>query len=292
MTSAAVGFQCPECIKEGAASVREARTVAGGRIPSSDGLVTRIIVAVTVGVFVLQLLTGGVNGTLTRTLELVGVEVASGEYYRLLTVMVVHAGILHILLNMYALWIMGPTLERWLGRLRFASLYVLSGLAGGVASYLFNSPVQPSVGASGAIFGVFGAVLVVARRMHFDVRGLVALIVINLLLPVVLPGAIDWRAHLGGLAAGILVGAVFVYPPATDAHPRARGRVRGGDRGLRRARPGPDSRDQGRPPLRPDRGAAAVGVRPEPRPAAWSYDGCYRRVARHAARPPPGARRA
>ncbi len=214
MTSAAVGFQCPDCIREGAASVREARTVAGGRIPSSDGLVTKIIVAVTVGVFALQLLTGGVNGSVTRRLELVGVEVAAGEYYRLLTVMVVHAGILHILLNMYALWIMGPTLERWLGRVRFASLYVLSGLAGGVASYLFNSPVQPSVGASGAIFGVFGAVLVVARRMHFDVRGLVALIVINLLLPVVLPGAIDWRAHLGGLAAGMVVGALFVYPPA------------------------------------------------------------------------------
>ncbi len=221
MTSASVGFQCPECIKEGAASVREVRTVAGGKVSSSDGLVTRIIVAGTVVVFVLQLVTGGVNGTVTRALELIGVEVAAGEYYRLVTVMVVHAGILHILLNMYALWVMGPTLERWLGRIRFATLYLLAGFAGGVSSYLFNSPVQPSVGASGAIFGIFGAMLVVARRMNFDVRGLAALIVINLALPIVIPGTIDWRAHLGGLAAGAVVGAIFAYPPASVRTPVA-----------------------------------------------------------------------
>ncbi len=213
MTSASVGFQCPECVREGAAGVREARTVAGGRIPASDGLVTRVIVAVTAFVFVLQLLTGGVNGTVTRALELVGVEIAAGEYYRLLTVMLVHAGIFHILLNMYALWIVGPTLERWLGHLRFAALYLLAGFAGGVSSYLFNSPFQPSVGASGAIFGVFGALLVVAHRMHYDVRGLLVLVAINLALPFVFPGSIDWRAHLGGLAAGLVLGVIFAYPP-------------------------------------------------------------------------------
>ena len=80
-------------------------------------------------------------------------EVAAGEYYRLLTVMVVHAGVLHILLNLYALWVMGPVLERWLGRIRYATVYVLAGFAGAVSSYLFNAPIQPSVGASGAIFG-------------------------------------------------------------------------------------------------------------------------------------------
>ncbi len=221
MTSAAVGFQCPECVREGAASVREVRTVTGGRVPRTDGLVTKAIVMITGAVFVLQLVTGGVNGSITRTLELVGVEVAAGEYYRLLTVMVVHAGILHFVLNMYALWIMGPTLERWLGHLRFATVYLLSGFAGGVASYLFNSPLQPSVGASGAIFGVFGAMLVVARRMNYDVRGLAALILINLLFPVFFPGAIDWRAHLGGLAAGLVVGAIFAYAPAAVRTPVA-----------------------------------------------------------------------
>ncbi len=214
MTSASVGFQCPECVREGAASVREARTVVGGRIAARDGLVTRVIVAVTAGVFVLQLLSGGVNGSVTRALELLGVEVAAGEYYRLLTVMLVHAGIFHILLNMYALWIVGPTLERWLGHLRFAALYVLAGFAGGVSSYLFNSPLQPSVGASGAIFGVFGAFLVVAHRMHYDVRGLLALIAINLALPFVFPGSIDWRAHMGGLVAGLVLGVIFAFPPA------------------------------------------------------------------------------
>ncbi len=210
MTSASVGFQCPDCVREGAATVREARTVAGGRIPRGDGTVTRVIVGITVAVFVLQYVS---DGAVTRALQLVGVQVAAGEYYRLLTVMVVHAGILHILLNMYALWIMGPILERWLGHLRFAVVYVLAGFAGGVSSYLFNNPVQPSVGASGAIFGIFGAMLIVARRMRFDVRGLVALIAINLALPLLVPGQIDWRAHLGGLVAGMIVGAVFAYPP-------------------------------------------------------------------------------
>jgi membrane associated rhomboid family serine protease len=221
MTSASVGFQCPECVREGAASVREARTVTGGRVPTSDGLVTRAIVVITAAVFVLQLVTGGVNGSVSRALELVGVEVAAGEYYRLLTVMFVHAGILHIVLNMWALWVMGPTLERWLGHVRYAVLYVVAGFAGGVASYLFNSPIQPSVGASGAIFGVFGALLVVARRMHFDVGGLVALIVINLLLPVFIRGTIDWRAHVGGLVAGMVIGALFAYPPASVRTPVA-----------------------------------------------------------------------
>lgn len=216
MIAASVGFQCPECVAEGNRTVREARTVAGGRIPGTDGLVTKIIVAACVVVMVAQYATGGVNGTVSQKLELVGVEVAAGEYYRLVTVMFVHASILHILFNMYALWIVGPALERWLGRARFAALYLVSGIGGATASYLFNSPVQPSVGASGAIFGVFGATLVVARRMRYDIRGLAGLIVINLLLPVFFPGSIDWRAHIGGLLVGLVVGAIFAYPtPAT-----------------------------------------------------------------------------
>ena len=221
MIAASVGFQCPECVAEGNRTVRQPRTVVGGRVPGTDGLVTKVIVAICAVVFIAQMVTGGVNGSVTQKLELVGVEVAAGEYYRLVTVMFVHASILHILFNMYALWIVGPALERWLGRIRFATLYLLSGIGGATASYVFNSPIQPSVGASGAIFGVFGATLIVAHRMHYDVRWLLGLIVINLLLPVVVPGTIDWRAHVGGLVVGIVLGALFAYPSPSIRLPAA-----------------------------------------------------------------------
>lgn len=210
MTSASVGFQCPQCVREGAESVRQVRTVAGGRVPTRDGLVTKIIIGLALAVFVAQLVS---QDAVTDELALRGINVAAGEYYRLVTVMFVHAGVLHIAVNMYALWVMGPVLERWLGHLRFAILYGLAGFAGAVASYLFNSPVQYSVGASGAIFGVFGAMLVVARRMRYDIRGLAVVILINLAIPIFVPGLIDWRAHLGGLVAGLVVGAIFAYPP-------------------------------------------------------------------------------
>lgn len=212
MVAASVGFQCPECVADGNRTVRQARTVGGGRVAVRQGVVTRTIVAICAVVFAAEMLTGGVNGTVARKLELLGVEVAAGEYYRLITVMFVHASILHILFNMYALWVVGPALEGWLGRLRFGALYLLAGIGGSTASYVFNSPVQPSVGASGAIFGVFGATLVVAHRMRYDIRWLLGLIVINLLLPVLVPGTIDWRAHVGGLVVGMALGALFAYP--------------------------------------------------------------------------------
>lgn len=212
MTSAAVGFQCPECVREGAATVRQARTVGGGLVRGGDGVVTRAILAILVVMFALQMLTGGLSGWLTTDLDGRGLAIASGEWWRLVSPVVLHASILHIALNGYALYLFGPPLERWLGRTRFAVLFVAAGFGGGVASYLFGAPNQVGVGASGAIFGVFGASIVLAHKLHYDLRPLLALLAINMFIGIYSAG-IDWHAHVGGLVVGAILGAVLGYTP-------------------------------------------------------------------------------
>jgi len=220
MISAAVGFQCPECVRDGGRTVREARTQVGGRIHRRTDLVTRTLIAVNVAVFVLTNL-GGV--ALQERLTLLGnagflasaggpAGVAQGEWYRLITAAFLHNGLPHLALNMIALWLFGPQLEAILGRWRFLTLYLLSALGGSVASYLFNPATQQSVGASGAIFGLLGATLVVANRLRFEARAIAILIALNLVIGFVVSG-IDWKAHIGGLITGAVVAAAFVYAP-------------------------------------------------------------------------------
>jgi membrane associated rhomboid family serine protease len=219
MTSAAVGFQCPDCVAEGRARTREGRTVLGGRV-STGGVVTRSLIGITVGCFVLQYLIG-FDRSITD-FALIGyafsaeaggvIGVAAGEYYRLLTAAFLHGGILHIMFNMWVLFALGPTLEQLLGRARFLILYLLCALGGSVVSYAFNEPNVPSVGASGAIFGLMGAILIVGRSLRADVTNVLVLIGINVAIGFVVPN-IDWRAHLGGLITGVIVGAVFAYLP-------------------------------------------------------------------------------
>ncbi len=217
MTSAAVGFQCPECVAEGAHSVRTPTTIAGGRLVSTDGLVTKIIIAINVVVFLLQ----QVQDTVTQRFELIGlagdghggaIGVAAGEYYRLLTAAFLHENVVHIGLNMMALYFVGPPVERALGRSRFVALYLLAALGGTVASYMWGAPFVPSLGASGAIFGIFGALLIITRRVGADITSILVLIGINLVFSFSVPG-IDWRAHIGGLVVGSIVAAGFVFAP-------------------------------------------------------------------------------
>ena len=144
---------------------------------------------------------------------------AAGEWYRLVTVVLVHASVLHIVFNMYALWLVGQQVEIWLGRSRFIALYVISALAGSAFSYMFGQGY--SVGACGAIFGVFGALAVLSRRIGYDMRPAVALIAINLVLSFTISG-IDWHAHVGGLVAGTLLAIAFAYSPPSAAHRRRR----------------------------------------------------------------------
>lgn len=214
MRDAAVGYQCPDCVGEGRRTVRAPRTAFGGRVRGDTGQVTRILVAVNVAVFALSALTGaGLLGTrsfVTDSFGMLPQAVAAGEPYRLFTAMFVHFGLVHIGVNMYALLLLGPQLEQVLGRWRFLALYLLAGLGGTVTSYV-ASPAF-SAGASGAIFGLFGAYFVIARRVGSDTGQIVGLIVINLMLGLFFPG-IDVRAHIGGLVAGAAIAAALVYAP-------------------------------------------------------------------------------
>jgi membrane associated rhomboid family serine protease len=218
MRAASVGFQCPECVREGAQSQRSARTAFGGLVPHSADMLTRLIIGVCVITFFLQL----ADNTFDNRFWLIGlsidpelhevVGVAHGQYYRLITSAFLHGGFLHLFFNMYALLIVGPELERVLGRLRFLSVYFLSALGGSTLAYVLVNPHQPTVGASGAIFGLFGALFVVARRLGRDSTGILALIVINLVITFTVPN-ISWQGHLGGLATGTVLAVAYAYAP-------------------------------------------------------------------------------
>ena len=211
MVDAAVGFQCPECVHQAARTTKQGRTLSGGRIHGDPILVTKILVGLNVAVFVLQQLSGD---RITRDYAMWGFGVAlNGEWYRLLTAAFLHASITHIALNMLALWVVGGAVEPRLGRWRFLTVYLVSALAGSVLSYAVDSAGQTSVGASGAVFGLFGALAVLAYRLRFDIGGIIGIIVLNVVIGFVPAFNINWRAHLGGLAAGTLLTAVMVYTP-------------------------------------------------------------------------------
>jgi membrane associated rhomboid family serine protease len=143
---------------------------------------------------------------------MIPIAIAQGEWWRLLTSTLLHGSILHLLFNMYALYWLGPQLERSLGHIRFAALYVLSALGGSVASYWFSDLRTVSVGASGAIFGLITATIVIGREMRTDVSQLIVLLGINVVIGFWQPG-IDWRAHFGGAVTGAAI--AFIYTKGT-----------------------------------------------------------------------------
>ncbi len=225
MHDAAVGHQCPECVREGRSTVRAARTVFGGRYGSRP-TVTLTLIGLNVLAYLVEIaspsvvdrfeMLGQVRAPFGRVIP--GYGVAEGEWYRLITAAFLHLpmsvggfAITHILFNMWALWVIGPPLEQALGRLRYMVLYLLSALGGNVLLYLVD-PGQPAVGASGAIFGLFAAYFVVGRRLGADTRGIVFLIVINLMFTFTFAG-ISWEGHVGGLVTGAVLAAAFAYAP-------------------------------------------------------------------------------
>jgi membrane associated rhomboid family serine protease len=213
MRAAAVGHQCVECVEAGARSVRRPRTRFGGLQRSATPVVTYALIAINVAVFIAQM----ASGNFEKELSLWPPAVADGQLYRLATSAFLHYGATHLLFNMWALYVVGPPLEMWLGRLRFGALYALSGLGGSVLVYLISPLNTATAGASGAIFGLFGATFVVAKRLTLDVRWVVTVIVANLVFTFVIPAIssqqISWQGHVGGLVTGGLVAAAYVYPP-------------------------------------------------------------------------------
>ena len=216
MRDAAVGHQCVECVNAGAQSVRQVRTQFGGVASAADigkPMVTYVLIAVNVLMFALQTVVPGFE----RALVLQSYAVADGDLYRMLTSAFLHYGAAHILFNMWALYVVGPPLEAALGRLRFIGLYALSALGGSVLVYLLSSPNALTAGASGAIFGLFGATFVIGKRLNMDVRWVMILIAINLaftfVIPLVSSQNISWQGHIGGLVTGAAVAAAYAYAP-------------------------------------------------------------------------------
>jgi membrane associated rhomboid family serine protease len=214
---AAVGIQCVDCVRQQAKGTRAVRTAFGGTMPGARPWVTQTIIGLCVAAFLLQKLPGS---TVTQNYEFAPVY-ATAEPWRLLTAAFLHAPDqpLHILFNMYALWLTGPYLEILLGRVRFALLYLVSAIGGSVGFLLLSSPDGANwnagtVGASGAVFGLFGAYFIVQRRLNRDTGPLLAIIAINFALGF-LPG-VAWQAHLGGLVTGLVTSAVLVYAPKAN----------------------------------------------------------------------------
>ncbi|EPH44334.1 putative rhomboid protease YdcA [Streptomyces aurantiacus JA 4570] len=224
MISASVGFQCPECVRGGsgtghAPAAGRPRTIAGGTIAQDPRLLTKIILALNLLVFVAVRVRG--EGLL-NDLVLIGQwpphpfvpteGVADGQTYRLVTSMFTHQEIWHIAFNMLGLWWLGGPLEAALGRARFLALYLLSGLGGSALTYLVSDANEASLGASGAIFGLLGATAVLMRRLNYDMRPVIALLALNLLFTFTWSG-IAWQAHVGGLVAGVAIAYGMVHAP-------------------------------------------------------------------------------
>jgi len=209
-TEASVGFLCPE---DGGskASTFKAPTILR-RAAAGGTLVTKVLVLVNVALYGLQILSGGL---LTAFLYYVPIATLA-EPWRMITSGFIHSddlltnptSALHIVLNMYTLWILGGVLEPMLGRLRFFALYMLAILGGSVAVLLLSNPFGGVLGASGGIFGLMGAYFVVLRSLGGNSNSIVGVIAINLAFTFLNPG-VSWQAHIGGLLIGGAVALVY-----------------------------------------------------------------------------------
>lgn len=246
MRDAAVGFQCPSCVAEGAKTTRSGRTAYGGIRSGNPALTSMVLIGMNLAVWFSILATGWQNSSLTYRLALLptgrcgsiddpgsyytGVTservckaathgdgrwfdgVSEGAYWQLLTNAFTHVEIWHIGFNMLALWFLGPQLEMVLGRARFLALYVLSALSGSALVYVLASERSATLGASGAIFGLLGALLVVAQKVGGDVRSILIWLALNAFITFAVPN-VSWQGHLGGFVGGFLIAVAFVHAP-------------------------------------------------------------------------------
>ncbi len=244
MRSAAVGFQCPACVNEGAKSTRAGRTAYGGKRPTNPALTSQVLIALNVAVYLLIQITGGRTSPWLERLALIPAGrcdlvdgtgflpgypqsqcvlepgqlnyvpgVADGALWQLLTSAFTHLDLWHIGFNMVALWVLGPQLEMMFGRLRFLGVYFLSAFAGSAMVYWFSGLYGPTIGASGALFGLMGALLVAAYKVRGNVQPLLMWIGLNFVITVVGRSFISWQGHLGGFLGGLAVALAFVYAP-------------------------------------------------------------------------------
>lgn len=234
-----MGFQCVDCVNEGRRSTRQARAAYGGNRSDNPALTSFVLIGMNLAVWIAILATGARDSKLVYWLSLhadsfcargddvyinvpdarctrAGGEVltgtADGALWQLLTSAFAHVEVWHIAANMLSLFLLGPQIERVIGRARFLALYLISGLAGSVCVYWLSDPDGYTLGASGAIFGLLGALLVIVYKTKGDLQQLAGLLVLNAFITFVVPN-VSWQGHLGGLVGGALVTAIIVYAP-------------------------------------------------------------------------------
>ena len=244
MISAAVGFQCPDCVAQGARDTRQNQLPYGGARSPNPAVTSMTLIGLNVLVWLAITLTGGHTSRLVDVLALTpggfclsaadpnswypeaGAAacaampdgwwhpgLASGAFWQPLTSAFAHIDFLHLALNMLAVWFLGPTLENALGRTRFLAVYLLSAITASAAVLWLSPETSTTLGASGAVFGLIGALLVLAYKVRGDVRTVLLWLGINVVYTFFGPGSISWQGHLGGLVGGLVTAVVIAYAP-------------------------------------------------------------------------------
>jgi membrane associated rhomboid family serine protease len=247
MVPAAVGFQCPECVRAGTRATRQNQGPYGGaqsRNPRQTSIILIVVNAIVWAVlqvaqlaglqyrivWFLGLLPRGVCSSVTepgsywpavsKVLCRANAGgtwipgVVDGAWWQVFTSIFTHVSILHIAMNCLTLWFLGPPLESWLGRTRFLTTYLVAGLFGSLAVYCLSAEQSLSYGGSGSLFGLMGALLIILWRQKADVRQLLLWLGLNIVVTFV-GASISWQAHMGGLVGGVLLAGVWVFVPSS-----------------------------------------------------------------------------
>ena len=250
MRDAAVGFHCPDCVKQASKGSRQNKAMYGGERSADPRLTSFVLIGINALVWLAITATGGRTSWLTYVLPLSptgrcvseaspsqyypGLDsaavcdlvpqsdgvwhagVAEGAWWQLITSAFTHEAIWHVVMNMLALFVLGPALEGIIGRARFLAVYLVGGLAGSVMVLWLASPGSSTLGASGAIFGLLGALLIVARKARLNTQGIMQNLVMGLVITVVGWRYISWQGHLGGLLGGALAAVIIAYAPKAN----------------------------------------------------------------------------
>ncbi|NNH73956.1 rhomboid family intramembrane serine protease [Nocardia uniformis] len=218
LRSAAVGQHCVDCVNQGQKDIRQARTVGGAAISQNPRpFVTYALIAINVIIYAITAFEAGNvmdnrASNLFREWRLVPAFVGDGEWFRVIGSGFLHFGLIHLAVNMLALYLLGPYCEAALGRARYLAVYAAALLGGSAAVMAMVDPLTATVGASGAIYGLFGAVAVIMLRTRQNMTQIAVLLAINLFISVSVPGISVW-GHLGGLTAGTIAAAGILYLP-------------------------------------------------------------------------------
>jgi membrane associated rhomboid family serine protease len=227
MIPSSVGHQCPECVKSGMVSTRQAALPYGGTRVANPLIESVVLIGINVAVWLAIMSTGGNSSPMLNWMPLLpetwGFQDADGQVillqgvnngavWQVVTAVFTHVAIMHIGLNMLSLFFLGPPVTAILGRARFLAVYALSGLAGSVTVLYLSNPHGQTLGASGAIFGLMGAFLVIARKLQGNVSQILFWLGLNLVFTFTASG-ISWQGHIGGLVGGALTTAILVAVP-------------------------------------------------------------------------------